>query len=146
MSARTAAQHCPTELLFRSADDLLNIVEYTAPSVSQPGSTHYVSLDVLSGETHCTCRAAECHHECWHMSLVQAAWDGHPARRLASQYSSEQLAQAGRKASIMCHSYRHYGRGPLAADQVALLAARSEYAARKQATEAREAARAAVAA
>lgn len=131
MSYTTAAYHCPTELTFLDADDLLNIAHFAAPSKSDPRKTNVVALDIITGETHCTCRAAECGLDCWHQTLAQAAWDGHSARRLASRYTAEQLATAGRKAHAMCAIYRRRAGRCLPDDQVALLAARCEYRARR---------------
>jgi len=58
----TAAWHCPSELAFLDADDLLNVVHYAAPSKSRPGDANIVALDVLTGATLCNCRAAETGH------------------------------------------------------------------------------------
>lgn len=131
MSIVTAAYHCPTELTFVDADDLLNIVHFSAPSKTAKGKVNVVGLDVITGETHCTCRAAEVGKECWHQTLAQAAWDGHQARRLARRYTNEQLHAAGRKALAMCNIYRQRIARCLPADQLALLAARCEYRARR---------------
>ena len=123
----SAAWHCPTELAFLDADDLTNIVHFAAPSASTPGKVNTVGLDVLTGETHCTCRAAECGRRCWHVALAQAAWDGHAARILAAKFSDQQLQASGKKAAHMCAWARHRRYRVLPADQVALLAARCEY-------------------
>ena len=98
--------HCPTELAFVDADDRLNVVHFSAPSKSRPGDANIVALDILTGATLCTCKAAECGRRCWHQALAQAAWDGHPARILASKYSDAQLRAAGRKAHRMIAAYR----------------------------------------
>ena len=127
----TARFHCPSELAFLDADDLLNVVHYAAPSKSRPGDANVVALDVLTGATRCTCKAAETGHGCWHQTLVQAAWDGHPARILASKYNVAQLQAAGAKASRMCRIYRRRIWRCLPADQLALLACRSEYRRRR---------------
>ncbi len=119
--------HCPTELTFIDADDLTNIVHYSAPSKSRPGAANIVALDILSGATFCTCRAAECGRMCWHAELVQAAWDGHEARLLAARFSADQLRNAGSKAGHMCAWARHRRFRVLPADQLSLLACRAEY-------------------
>lgn len=132
MSFVTAAEHCITELEYVSADDLLNIVHYRAASKSGTnGQYNYVGLDVVTGDTHCGCKGAECGKTCWHMTLAQAAWDAHPARALASGYTDEQLTRAGHKAANMCRVYRRRTWRVLPADQVALLACRVEYRARQ---------------
>ena len=131
MTAQTAAYHCPTELQFMEADDLLNIVHFAAPSKSAAHKVNLVGLDIITGETFCTCKGAECGLECWHQTLVRAAWEGHTARVLASRYTADQLTVAGRKALAMCTIYRRRCGRCLPADQVALLAARCEYRARR---------------
>lgn len=72
--------HCPSELTFHSANVGLGIVYFVADSASKPGEYNVVGLDVETGESHCSCRAGEVGRDCWHRSLVQAAWDGHRAR------------------------------------------------------------------
>ena len=83
----SAAYHCPTELAYQDADDLLNVVHFAAPRASTPGKVNVVGLDVLTGDTHCTCRAAECGRRCWHAELAMAAWNMHPARELAARFT-----------------------------------------------------------
>lgn len=131
MSYATAAYHCPTELAFVDADDILNIVHFAVASKSDPATPNIVGLDIITGETHCSCKGAECGRECWHQTLVQAAWDGHAARALAARYNGEQLATAARKALAMCNAYRARSGRCLPSDQVALLACRAEYRRRR---------------
>lgn len=131
MSARTAAFHCPTELTFLDADDLLNIVHFTAPSSRDSAIVNTVGLDVITGETFCTCTGAEFGRECWHQTLVRAAWDGHSARLLAARMSDDQLTVAGRKALAMCNVYRARINRPLPDDATTLVACRCEYRARR---------------
>jgi hypothetical protein len=128
MSFVTAAEHCITELEFVSADDVLNIVTFRALSKSgATGAYNYASLDVVTGETHCSCKGAETHRECWHMTLLQAAFEALPAVALARQYTTEQLVKAGTKAARMCRVYRRRAWRVLPADAVALVACRAEY-------------------
>lgn len=47
---------------------------YSAASQSQPGTRHSVSLDLQTGETLCTCRAAEYGRRCWHLDWLETAW------------------------------------------------------------------------
>jgi len=119
--------HEPNDLTFIDADDRTNIVHYSAPSQSRPGDANIVALDILSGSTFCNCKASECGKGCWHQELVQAAWDGHPARILAARYSDAQLHASGKKASHMCAWARHRRFRVLPADALALVAARGEY-------------------
>lgn len=131
MSARTAAFHCPTELTFVDADDLLNLVHFSAPSKTSPDTLNIVGLDVITGETFCNCKGAECGRECWHQTLVTAAWEGHPARLLAGRYNDDQLTVAGRKALAMCTAYRARIGRTLPDDATTLVACRCAYRARR---------------
>jgi hypothetical protein len=132
MSYATAARHEPGELVFLGADDLLNVVHFQAASASRAhGPWNTVALDVITGEIHCSCLGFQTGRECWHLTLVQAAWDAHPARVLASQYNDDQLLQAGTKAARMCRVYRRRTWRVLPDDQVALVACRQEYRARQ---------------
>jgi hypothetical protein len=134
MSFQSAANHEPGELEYVSADDINNLVTFRAVSRSGAnGGYNYASLDVASGEWHCSCKGAATGRECWHASLLQAAWDAHPARVLASRYTTAQLLAAGTKAARMVRVYRRRGFRVLPADQVALVAARSVYLERKRA-------------
>jgi len=107
MSVATAAYHEPAELTYLSADDTNNLVHFQAASASKAnGPWNTVGLDVLTGETHCTCEGAEANRECWHQTLVQPAWDAHSARQLARQYTADQLVKVGTKAARMVRVYR----------------------------------------
>jgi len=89
-----------------------------------------VSLDIISGESFCDCRAAETGHACWHRELVMSAWNMHPARELAAKFTDQQLSAAGSKAGHMCRWARHRRFRVLPADQLTLLSCRCEYRAR----------------
>jgi len=119
--------HCPSELAFVDACDLTNVVHFSAPSKSRPGDANISALDILTRATFCNCRASETGHRCWHQELVQAAWDGHPARILSARYSDDQLNTAGRKAAHLTAwaRGRRFRVHPL--DQLALVACRDEY-------------------
>ena len=86
-----------------------------------------MALDILTGATHCDCKAAECGRECWHQTLAPAAWDGHSARILAGKYDADQLHRAGRKAHRMCRIYRERIGRCFPVDQLALLVCRAEW-------------------
>ena len=122
--------HEPNELTLTGADDVLNVVTFIAPSASTPGKVNTVSLDILTRETLCDCRAAETGGACWHRELVTAAWDGTPARLLAAKFTDQQLSAAGSKAAHMCRWARHRRFRVLPADQLTLLSCRCEYRAR----------------
>lgn len=125
MSFASAAHHEPADLIFVSADDIHNTVTFQAASASRAnGPWNTIVLDVLTGESLCNCKGAEANRECWHATLVRAAWDGHPARVLASRYTDDQLVAAGTKAARMCRVYRRRSWRVLPADAVALVACR----------------------
>lgn len=133
MSFTTASNHCITELGFVSADDIHNHVTYRALSNSRNGEWNYASLDIATGETHCSCKGHETGRECWHCTLIRAAWEAHPARVLAAQYTSEQLVRAGTKFARMCRVYRARIWRVLPDHAVGLLACRDEYLKRTRA-------------
>lgn len=120
----SAAFHEPGELTFCRADDIHNVVTFSAPSKSQPGARHSVSLDAQTGEVLCSCKAAECGQRCWHVELVRAAWEGTAAYRQASRLTAAQLVAAGRKAQRMVTVYRRRTWRVLPADAAMLVACR----------------------
>lgn len=132
MGARYGPSHSPAELRYLDADDRTNIVHFTAPSASVPGKLNTVGLDVLTGETHCSCRAAETGHTCWHQSLVSAAWEATPAMCEARWLNDDRLARYGRKAVNMISIYRERCGRALPMDVLNLLSARCEYRRRQR--------------
>ena len=133
MGARTGPSHSPEELRYLDADDRTNVVRFTAPSFSTPGKINTVSLDVLAGETRCTCRAADSGQECWHQRLVVDAWEATSAMYEVRWLNDERLARYGRKAANMIAAYRARGGRALPMDVLNLVAARSEYRRRQRA-------------
>lgn len=125
MSALTAAYHCPTELTFVAADEVNNVVTFTAPSKSKPGAVNTVQLCIQTGETLCDCRGAEMGRECWHATLIPSAWLNHVAVCGARRLGGEQLATRGQQLAGMCATYRERIGRALPADAVGLLAART---------------------
>lgn len=77
---KSSLAHCPSELQLVRLDDRLGIAYFAADSKSEPGKVNVVGLDIQTGESHCSCTGSEVGRDCWHRSLVQAAWDGHTAR------------------------------------------------------------------
>lgn len=126
MSFTTAQYHCPSELEFVNADDLHNEVTFRSASYSQPGGYHTTTLNVLTGERTCSCFGAK-RSECWHQTLIAAAWDGHAARSQARRYTASQLLKAGAKARNMVEVYRARCWSTLPADRVAVVACRQEW-------------------
>lgn len=72
MSARTAARHTADELTFHGIRH--EIAVFSAPSASRPGERNFLYRDVVTGEAHCECRAAECGRRCWHLDWLETAW------------------------------------------------------------------------
>jgi hypothetical protein len=138
MGARNGANHSPIELRYLDACDRTNIVHFTAASASTPGKVNSVGLDVLTGETHCSCRAAETGHACWHQRLVSAAWESSPAMQEVRWLNDDRLARYGRKAANMIETYRHRCGRALPMDMLNLVAARAEYRRRQRAATAEE--------
>jgi hypothetical protein len=136
MSALTAAYHCPTELTFVSADELDNVVTFTAPSKSKQGAVNTVQLCIQTGETLCDCRGAECGRQCWHQTLAPSAWLNHVAVCGARRLGGEQLATRGQQLAGMCATYRQRTGRALPLDAVGLLAARTVWRERERAARA----------
>lgn len=124
MSFVTASHHCITELEFVSADDIRNEVTFRSASHSQPGGFHTTILNVLTGETSCSCFGAK-HGECWHETLAMAKFHSLPAYGLAYAYTSAQLLTAGHKAANMLRVTRRRTWRVLPADQLALVCVRA---------------------
>lgn len=127
MSIRTAALHTPTELAFVGADDTTGIVTFIAPSKSHPATPNTVSLDTTTGAILCDCKGAESGQDCWHGDHVLAAWLRTPAMADVRWLTNAQLVRYGTKTAAMLAIYRVRTGRVLQADQVNLVAARSEW-------------------
>ena len=127
MSIRTAALHTPAELAFVGADDTTGIVTFQSASKSRPGTPNTVSLDTLTGAILCGCKGAECGRACWHGDHILAAWLRTPAMADVRWLTNAQLARYGAKTAAMVATYRARTGRVLQADQVNLVAARSEW-------------------
>ena len=127
MSTNSAAYHEPRDLTYLSGDEVHGTVTFTADSQSNPGATHYSTLDVLTGSVACTCVASAHGRECWHMTLAQSAWDGQPPVIYVAQLTDAQLCAYGKRAAAMVAQYRAQGGNPLADDVATLLACRAAW-------------------
>ncbi len=114
-------------LRFLSADTTTGIVAYAVASRHDASRTNIISLDTTNGATFCTCRAGECHTDCWHLAAVRAAWDAEPARFATVWLTDDQLLRYGRKHALCVATYQARTGRSLARDRIALLAARAEY-------------------
>lgn len=74
MSIVTAAQHTAAELRFVTLDESGELAYFHSDSRSNPRRPNVTVLDISTGEAFCFCRAAECHHDCWHVAHVAEAW------------------------------------------------------------------------
>jgi len=126
MSFETAKYHCPSELEFVNADDRHNEVTYRTASYSQPGGWYTTTLNVLTGERTCSCFGAK-RGECFHITLVAAAWNGHPARAQARRYSAGDLLRAGAKARNGIAVCRARTWATLLEDRISVVACRQEW-------------------
>lgn len=123
----TATTTTRPALRFRSADVTTGIVAYAVASRHDARRTNVVSLDTQTGNTFCTCKAAECLKGCWHEAAIQAAWAAELAALGVAWMSDAQLMRLGRKSRLCVDTYRiRTGRSRIE-DRVALLAARAEW-------------------
>jgi hypothetical protein len=136
MTAPTAAYHCPTELRYADSDDRTNVVSFVSDSKCNPGTVNTTTLNVVTGETICNCRASQNNRQCWHVELIASAWAMQPTRLVVAQMNDEQLMRAGQKAARMVRVYRRPSWRTLPADRTMLLACRCEYLARERSREA----------
>ncbi len=127
MSIRTAAHHCPSELTLVACDDTTGIVAFAAPSRHEAGRTNHVALDTTNGAIHCDCTGAACGQECWHATLVVAAWERTEAAHIARMLSPVALLNQGRKHAFMVATYKARTGRALVDDVLILLAARYEW-------------------
>lgn len=127
MSTATAARHTPAELTLVAADHSTGIVEFAAPSRHDAARVNTVSLDTTNGDIRCDCQGAECGRACWHADHIVAAWLASPAMAEVRWLTAAGLVRYGTKHRLCVDTYtRRTGRF-LAADALALVAARSEY-------------------
>jgi hypothetical protein len=85
MSAATAATvptatpksvllHTPDELTFVTLDEAGEIAYFQSTSESKPGHRNITAIEIMTLDTFCFCKAAECGRTCWHTSHIAAAW------------------------------------------------------------------------
>jgi len=118
-------------LRFLSADTTTGIVAYAVASRHDASRTNVISLDTQTGGTFCTCRASECHHTCWHLAAISAAWANEQAQQEVIWLTDAQLVRYGTKARLCVETYQiRTGRSRIE-DRVALLVARGEYRRRR---------------
>ena len=72
MSAKTAPQHTPDELTYHGTSH--EIAVFTSASASRPGERNFTYRDVITGESYCECKGAECGRRCWHLDWLETAW------------------------------------------------------------------------
>lgn len=124
MSFTTASHHCITELEFVGADDIRNDVTFRSASYSQPGGFHTTIVNVLTGETNCSCYGSK-RGECWHETLAMAAFHALPAYQEAYALTPDRLVTVGTKAANMVRVYRRRIWRVLPADQMTLVCCRA---------------------
>ncbi|MGN6700754.1 MAG: hypothetical protein ACTHMR_21560 [Thermomicrobiales bacterium] len=97
MSAKTAAQHTTAELTWIGKD--AELVFCSAKSSSQAGRINTVALDLVTGETHCDCKASEHGLLCWHRGLIAQRYVEEVARQyVATLATLADVEAVGRQA------------------------------------------------
>ncbi len=71
---RSALLHTPDELTFVALDDAGEIAYFRSPSESKPGKRNVTAIEIMTLDTFCFCKGAECGHTCWHQVHAAAAW------------------------------------------------------------------------
>lgn len=96
MSARTAAQHSPTELTYHGTSG--EIAVFSSASASTPGARNFTYRDTVTGEAHCECRGAECGRQCWHLDWVHTAAIMTQVARFVASLNAAGLCATGQAA------------------------------------------------
>lgn len=124
MIAATAARPA---LRLLSADVTTGIVAYAVASKHDASRTNVVSLDTITNDVFCTCKASECHIVCWHEAAIVEAWATEIATLGLVWITDVQLMRLGRKSALCVRTYETRTGRSLASDRIALLAARAEW-------------------
>lgn len=83
MSAATAATtampksallHTPAELTFVALDDAGEIAYFRSASKRHAARPNVTAIEIMTLDTFCFCKGAECGHTCWHQVHAAAAW------------------------------------------------------------------------
>ncbi len=83
MSATTAATtatpqrallHTPDELTFVTLDAAGEIAYFRSASKSHADRPNVTAIEIMTLETFCFCKGAECGRTCWHVVHIAAAW------------------------------------------------------------------------
>ncbi len=74
MTARTAPAHTPTELTFVALDDAGEIAYFRSASASHAARPNVTAIEIVTLDTFCFCKGAECGRTCWHLDHIAAAW------------------------------------------------------------------------
>ena len=96
MGARTAAQHTADELVYHGTRH--EVAVFSAPSASRPGERNFTYRDVVTGEHHCECRAAECGRACWHADHLETAWLMREVAPFVATLADDELLATGTAA------------------------------------------------
>ncbi len=71
---RSALRHSPAELTFVALDDAGEIAYFRSASKSHAERPNVTAIEIITLETFCFCKGAECGRTCWHVAHVAAAW------------------------------------------------------------------------
>jgi hypothetical protein len=71
---RSALLHTPDELTFVALDAAGEIAYFTSASRSHTDRPNVTAIEIMTLDTFCFCKGAECGRTCWHIIHVAAAW------------------------------------------------------------------------
>lgn len=71
---QSAAAHAPDELTFVALDDAGEIAYFRSASKSHADRPNVTAIEIMTLDTFCFCKGAECGRTCWHVAHVTAAW------------------------------------------------------------------------
>jgi len=71
---RSALRHTPDERQFVALDDAGEIAYFTSASKSHAARPNVTAIEIMTLDTFCFCKGAECGRTCWHVIHVAAAW------------------------------------------------------------------------
>ncbi len=71
---RSTLLHTPEELTFVALDEAGEIAYFRSASKSHTDRPNMTAIEIMTLDTFCFCKAAECGRTCWHVAHIAAAW------------------------------------------------------------------------
>jgi len=71
---QSALLHTPDELTFVALDDTGEIAYFRSASKSHADRPNVTAIEIMTLDTFCFCKGAECGRTCWHVVHIAAAW------------------------------------------------------------------------